>query len=103
MGRYSLVSQFGGNLAGRPVPVVGNVDLDDLLLVVRTGGTVRTAAAKGDALASGWSWRVAGGGGAVKDETALHGCGEEDEKEVSEARGRRGKSYTEERSEMIVV
>jgi hypothetical protein len=30
-----LVGQFGGNLAGCPVPIVGDVDLDDLLFVVR--------------------------------------------------------------------
>lgn len=48
------------------------MDLDDFLLIVRTGGAVRTAPAKGDALASGGSRGVAWRGG-VDDETAFHG------------------------------
>jgi len=32
--RYSLVGKFGGYLAGSPVPVVCQVDLDDFLFIV---------------------------------------------------------------------
>lgn len=87
-GKHLLVSQLRSYLTGCPVPVVGRVDLDDLLLIVRAGRAVRTATAKGDALAGGGSWRVAGGG-VVKDETAFHGCGGGPaERGAGEARGR---------------
>ena len=50
------------------------MDLDDLLFIVRAGGTVRAAAAKGDAFAGGGPWGVAWRRG-VEDETAFHGGG----------------------------
>jgi len=68
------------------------VDLDEFLLIVRTGGTVRAATAKGDALASGGTRGVAWRRG-VEDETAFHGGGDApEEKEQARLEGR-GKGY----------
>ena len=90
--RYSLVSKFGSYLARSSVPIVGLVDLDDLLFIVRAGGTVGAATAKGDALASGGTWGVAWRRG-VEDKTAFHGGGgAPEEKEQARLEGR-GKGY----------
>lgn len=87
------------------------MDLDEFLLIVRAGGTVRTTAAKGDALASGGPWGVAWRR-AVADETAFHGYerGPEErererdrERRAGEARGRIERDTEKKRSERIVV
>ena len=88
------------------------MDFDDFLFIVRARRAVRTATAKGDALARGWSWRVAWGC-AVDDETAFHGrvCGMKDDPEKTRERERertrpevRQKGYgEEERRECSVI
>ena len=80
------------------------MDLDDFLFIVRAGGTVRATTAKGDTLASGWSWGVAGGG-AVEDETAFHDCEGTPEKRERTRLEEREKGYRrgEERNDCSVV
>lgn len=97
-----LLGQLGGYLARGPIPIVGNVDLDNLLFVVGAGRAVRTATTEGDAFSRGGSWGVAWRC-AVEDETAFHGWREQEGEQASEARGTIEGDAEEERSGGNVV